>query len=150
MPGICKSVTTTSNLLARQLDERFDRAGARGHVVLRLAQHVGHRFAGRGVVVDDQHAESIVVVSVCDSCGGSHRAAGNLDRERGAAFGAVHRRDRAAVGFGHVVHDRQAQAGAVLLGGVERLERAAFDFVAQARAAVGDFQLEATRRCRTT
>ncbi len=149
MPGICKSVTTTSIVPPASSAERFHRARARRHVVLRVAQHVGNRFAGRGVVVDDQHAESFVVSWAYGSCSGSHRAARNLDRERGAAFGAVHRGDRAAVCFGDVVHDRQAQAGAVLLRAVERLERAALDFVGQSGTAVGDFQLEAARRCRT-
>ena len=62
--------------LARQAAERFDRARARRRRrSSRLAQHVGHGFAGRRVVVDDQHAEAFVVSSVCDimqrlaSCG---------------------------------------------------------------------------------
>ena len=128
-----------------QPGERFDGAGAGGDVVAGVAEHVGDAFARarrgrrRPALGTDCRASRNV------SCSGSHLLAREFDREGGAAFGAVGRRDRAAVGFGDVVHDGQAQAGAVLLGGVERLEDAALVFFAQAGAAVGDFELEAAR-----
>ena len=59
MPGICRSVTITSTGLPAKRLERFGGAGARGDVVAGCAQHVGHGFARRGMVVDHQHAESV-------------------------------------------------------------------------------------------
>src|SRR6185312_14472265 len=77
------------------------------------------------------------------SRGSPHRAGTReLDRESGAAFGAIHGRDGAAMRFGHVVHDGQTEAGSVLLRAVKRFERAALDFVGKTWSAVGDLQLE--------
>ena len=108
--------------------ERFDGAGARGDVVAGVAQHVGHGFAGRGVVVDHQHAESIVVSWRYASCGGSHRLRRGILIVNAAPpsgqFIAVTVPPWASATWYTI---GQAQAGAVLLGAVERLERAALD-----------------------
>ena len=99
MPGIFRSVTMQSNRSCSTSAERFDRAGAALDLVARLAEHVGHRLAGRLVIVDHQHAAGVVAGRKSfDFRGwrGAHAAAsmdegelGNAERERGAALGAI-------------------------------------------------------------
>ena len=56
MPGICRSVMITSNGALLDELQGLDRAGRGDDLVPGGGQHVGHRLAGPGVVVDDQHA----------------------------------------------------------------------------------------------
>src|SRR3954468_8771423 len=51
--------------------------------------------------------------------------------------------DAAAVGFDDLAAERKAQPAAALLGGVERLERAAADVFGHARAAIQHQELRA-------
>ena len=121
-----------------------------------VAQDVGHRLAGLAMIVDHQHAAGWQLGIGCVRRWthvmfrefGAHAAAssarlGNSNGERGPAFGAIGHDDLAAVDFGNAIDDGQPQAGAVALGGEERLEGPAADFVGQARAAVGNFDFEA-------
>ena len=141
--------------LARQLGERFARAGARRHLVIGLSKHVAHGFARRSVVIDHEDAKSVIrlrfathpiadpsrvgtpqlcyavsfSISARDLRRRPHRTTRNLDRERRAALRAVHRRDRATVCLGHVINDCQPKTGAVLLRAVKWFERATPDLV---------------------
>ena len=56
MPGICRSVTTQSKASFSTTLQRLGRTGAPAHVVPRLAQHVGNRFSGLAMIVDDEDA----------------------------------------------------------------------------------------------
>ena len=56
MPGIFRSVTMQSKRAVCKHLQGLGRAGAALHLVAGMAQHVGHRLAGPGVVVDHQHA----------------------------------------------------------------------------------------------
>ena len=56
MPGICKSVITTSNARASSSGSASTALASAFDGVARLAQHVDHARARRSVVVDDQHA----------------------------------------------------------------------------------------------
>ena len=56
MPGICRSVMITSNGLLLDDLQRLDRAGRGSDLVPGGRQHIDHRLAGPGVVIDDEHA----------------------------------------------------------------------------------------------
>ena len=56
MPGICKSVMTTSKLSRSRTLRASTGAGQTFDLVPGVAEHVGDRLPGLRMVVDDQHA----------------------------------------------------------------------------------------------
>ena len=159
MPGICRSVTTTSKLSLSSSCQRFDGAGARN-------RPRGRRWRSTSAIDSRAWAWSSTTSTrpVEARSAAARRVVFDLRAHAAASIARRGKRivnaappsgqlaavDVAAVGFGDAVDDRQAQAGAAALGREERLERPAADFVGQPGTAVGDFQLDAARGRRTT